>query len=388
MSHSFTGRDLSCIRGERLVFAGLSFRLEPGGALVLRGPNGSGKSSLLRLAAGLARPSKGVVAWNGGDIAADRASHHARLVYIGHADAVKPALTAAENLAFWTGLRGGGDVAGGLRRLGLGDLAGIPARYLSSGEKRRLALAVLAASPAELWLLDEPAVGLDAASVALLEALIAEHRRSGGMVVLSTHTEMTLVTFFIIAGALFPLGVGPEPGVLARIAGGVIWVTALLAVLLSLDRLFQQDFEDGSLDLLVLAPMPLEATVMAKAAAHWLTTGLPLIAASPVLAVLLNLPAAGYPVLLAAMALGTPSLSLIGAIGAALSLGARRGGVLMSLLVLPLYIPVLIFGVAAVDAAVMGMSARSHLLFLGAILAAALPLAPWAAAAALRQAAE
>jgi heme exporter protein B len=196
------------------------------------------------------------------------------------------------------------------------------------------------------------------------------------------------VTFFIIAGALFPLGVGPEPGVLARIAGGVIWVTALLAVLLSLDRLFQQDFEDGSLDLLVLAPTPLEATVLAKAAAHWLTTGLPLIAASPVLAVLLNLPAAGYPVLLAAMALGTPSLSLIGAIGAALSLGARRGGVLMSLLVLPLYIPVLIFGVAGVDAAVMGMSARPHLLFLGAILAAALPLAPWAAATALRQAAE
>jgi heme exporter protein B len=196
------------------------------------------------------------------------------------------------------------------------------------------------------------------------------------------------VTFFVIAGALFPLGVGPEPAVLARIAGGVIWVTALLAVLLSLDRLFQQDFEDGSLDLLVLAPTPLEATVMAKAAAHWLTTGLPLIAASPVLAVLLNLPAAGYPVLLAAMALGTPSLSLIGAIGAALSLGARRGGVLMSLLVLPLYVPVLIFGVAAVDAATLGLSAQPHLLLLGAILAAALPLAPWAAAAALRQATE
>jgi len=194
------------------------------------------------------------------------------------------------------------------------------------------------------------------------------------------------VTFFIIAGALFPLGIGPEPGVLARIAGGVIWVNALLAVLLSLDRLFQQDYEDGSLDLLVLSPAPLEVTVIAKIAAHWLTTGLPLIAASPLLAILLNLPASGYPVLLAAMALGTPSLSLIGSIGAALSLGARRGGVLMSLLVLPLYIPVLIFGVAAVDAATMGLSAGPHLLFLGAILAAALPLAPWTAAAALRQA--
>jgi heme exporter protein B len=196
------------------------------------------------------------------------------------------------------------------------------------------------------------------------------------------------VTFFIIAGALFPLGVGPEPGVLARIAGGVIWVNALLAVLLSLDRLFQQDYEDGSLELLALSPASLEVTVLAKAVAHWLTTGLPLIVASPILAILLNLPPEGYAVLLAAMALGTPSLSLIGAVGAALSLGARRGGVLMSLLVLPLYIPVLIFGVAAVDAAVLGLTARPHLLFLGAILAAALPLSPWTAAAALRQATE
>lgn len=196
------------------------------------------------------------------------------------------------------------------------------------------------------------------------------------------------VAFFIIAGALFPLGVGPEPAVLARIAGGVIWVTALLAVLLSLDRLFQQDYEDGSLELLVLSPTPLEVTVLAKTAAHWLTTGLPLIAASPVLAILLNLPADGFVVLLAAMALGTPSLSLIGSVGAALSLGARRGGVLLSLLILPLYIPILIFGVAAVDAAVLGLTVRPHLLLLGAILAAALPLAPWAAAAALRQATE
>lgn len=196
------------------------------------------------------------------------------------------------------------------------------------------------------------------------------------------------VTFFIIAGTLFPLGVGPEPGVLARIASGVIWVNALLAVLLSLDRMFQQDYEDGSLDLLVLSPTPLEVTVLAKATAHWLTTGLPLIAASPILAIFLNMPADGYWVMLAAMALGTPSLSLIGAVGAALSLGARRGGVLISLLVLPLYIPILIFGVAAIDAAVLGLTVRPHLLFLGAILAAALPLAPWAAAAALRQATE
>lgn len=196
------------------------------------------------------------------------------------------------------------------------------------------------------------------------------------------------VVFFVIAVALFPLGVGPEPNILARIAPGVIWVAALLAAMLSLDRLFQQDFEDGSLELLLLAPAPLELVVLAKVAAHWLTTGLPLLLAAPVLAVLMNMPAEGFAVLLVAMLLGTPSLSLIGAIGGALVLGARRGGVLIALLVLPLYIPVLIFAVAAVDAVVTGHSARPHLLFLGAILAAALPLAPLCAAAALRQAVE
>jgi heme exporter protein B len=196
------------------------------------------------------------------------------------------------------------------------------------------------------------------------------------------------VAFFVIAVALFPLGVGPEPNILARIAPGVIWVAALLAAMLSLDRLFQQDYEDGSLELLALAPAPLEAVVLAKVAAHWLTTGLPLLLAAPVLAVLMNMAAEGFTVLLIAMLLGTPSLSLIGAIGGALVLGARRGGVLIALLVLPFYIPVLIFAVSAVDAVLTGQSARPHLLLLGAILAAALPLAPLSAAAALRQAVE
>lgn len=192
MPDCLTGQDLSCIRGERLVFTGLSFRLETGGALVLRGPNGSGKSSLLRLLAGLARPTTGVIAWNGEDVAADRAAHRARLAYVGHADAVKSALTAAENLAFWSGLRGEGDVAAALARLGLARHAQVAARFLSSGERRRLALALLAAGPADLWLLDEPTVGLDTASLAALEALIAEHRQRGGMVALSTHTEIAL----------------------------------------------------------------------------------------------------------------------------------------------------------------------------------------------------
>jgi heme exporter protein B len=197
-----------------------------------------------------------------------------------------------------------------------------------------------------------------------------------------------VVLFFVLTAALFPLAVGPEPNLLARMAPGVIWVTALLAVLLSLERLFLADYEDGSLELLALAPLPLEATVLAKALAHWLTTGLPLVVAGPLLALLYNMDAAGLPMLVLAMALGSPSLSLIGAVGAALTLGARRGGVLIPLLVLPLNIPVLIFGVAAIDAELAGLSARPHLLFLGALFLVSLVTAPLAGAAALRQALE
>ena len=196
------------------------------------------------------------------------------------------------------------------------------------------------------------------------------------------------VLFFVLTATLFPFAIGPEPNFLIRIAPGVIWVTAMLAVLLSLERLFLADFEDGNLELLTLSPASLELAVLAKVLAHWLTTGLPLIVATPLIALLYNMDPAGLPVLLGAMLLGTPSLSLIGAIGAALTLGARRGGVLIPLLVLPLYVPVLIFGVSAIDADLAGLSSRPHLLILGAILLLALPLAPLAGAAALRQASE
>ncbi len=192
--------------------------------------------------------------------------------------------------------------------------------------------------------------------------------------------------FYVVVVALFPLGVGPEPGILERISGGVVWIGALLAAMLSLDRLFQSDYEDGSLDLLVMAPWPLELMVLAKCLAHWLVTGLPIMLISPLLGLLLHMDTGAYMALLAAMALGTPILSLIGAVGAALVLGARRAGVLVSLLVLPLTVPVLIFGVAAVEAAAIGQDPQPHLLLLGALLLAALPLCPWAAAAALRQA--
>ena len=197
-----------------------------------------------------------------------------------------------------------------------------------------------------------------------------------------------VVLFFVLVAAMFPFGVGPEPNLLARMAPGVIWVTALLAVLLSLERLFLADYEDGSLELLALSPLPLELIVLAKILAHWLTTGLILVAAAPVLALLYSMDAAGLPMLILAMLLGSPSLSLIGAIGAALTLGARRGGVLIPLLVLPLNVPVLIFGVSAIDAALAGLNTRPHLMFLGALLLVSLVVAPLASAAALRQALE
>lgn len=198
--------------------------------------------------------------------------------------------------------------------------------------------------------------------------------------------SLMVVMFFVLAVVLFPFGVGPEPNVLARISAGVIWVAALLASMLSLERLFQADYEDGSLELLIMQPLALEITVAAKVTAHWLTTGLPLIVAAPLLAVLMNMDGSGFGVLVLALTIGTPALSLVGAIGAALILGARRGGVLLSLLILPLYIPILIFGVSAVDSALADLTWRPHVLILGGLLVAVLPLSLWASAAALRQA--
>ncbi|MEE8444377.1 MAG: heme exporter protein CcmB [Alphaproteobacteria bacterium] len=196
------------------------------------------------------------------------------------------------------------------------------------------------------------------------------------------------VVFFILAATLFPFGVGPDPEVLPRIGGGVIWVVALLAAMLSLERMFSADYEDGSLELFVLSPLPMGMVALAKIISHWLTTGVLLLVAAPVLAVFYNLPSAAIVPLIVSMLLGTPTLSLIGAIGAALTLGARRSGVLISLLVLPLYIPVLIFGALVVDNALAGREYASLLMVLGGFLLLALAAAPWATAAALRQAIE
>ncbi len=190
--------------------------------------------------------------------------------------------------------------------------------------------------------------------------------------------------FFLMVATLFPLGVSPEPGFLAQLSPGVVWVAALLATLLSMDALFRSDYEDGSLEQLLLSPQPLFVVVLAKVIAHWVMTGLALTLMAPLLGVMLFLPAEGMPGLMMSLLLGTPTLSLVGAIGAALTVGLKKGGVLISLLVLPLYIPVLIFGSSAVQAAVTGLPLGGYLALLGALLALALALAPLAISAALR----
>ena len=199
---------------------------------------------------------------------------------------------------------------------------------------------------------------------------------------------LAALLFFLVAASLFPLAIGPAPEVLGRLAPGIVWVCALLAALLPLDRLFGADFDDGSLDQLLLCGLPAMALAGAKALAHWLVTGVPLLLAAAPIAMMLRMPDAALGTLLMALLPGTLLLSLFGTMGAAIVLGARRGGVLLPILVLPLTTPVLIFGVAAADAASAGMTVRPHLLLLSALLAAALPLCPLAAGAALRSAAE
>lgn len=192
----FSAKDLACVRGGRVVFAGLGFTLAAGGGLVLLGPNGSGKSSLLRVLAGLLKPASGLLAWNGEAVSEDPEAHAARTHYLGHHDAVKPVLSVAENLRFWAHLhdphaeRAGRAVDAALSRFGLARLATIPGKMLSAGQKRRTNLARLLAAPSPLWLLDEPTTALDKASIKVLESVLAEHRASGGMVILSTHADI------------------------------------------------------------------------------------------------------------------------------------------------------------------------------------------------------
>ncbi len=192
------------------------------------------------------------------------------------------------------------------------------------------------------------------------------------------------LSFFLIVTVLVPFGVGPETGLLAKIAPGILWIGALLSCLLSLDRIFALDFEDGSLDLLATAPVPLEGAVLVKAIAHWLTSALPLVVAAPLLGILLSLPAEGFRWVFVSLLLGTPALSVIGTFGAALTVGIKRGGLLLSLLVLPLYVPTLIFGAEVARRGAEGLAVETPLMLLAGISLGALAFLPFAAAAVLR----
>lgn len=213
------------------------------------------------------------------------------------------------------------------------------------------------------------------ASVVRRDLLLAMRRRAD---------VATPLFFFIIVASLFPLGVGPEPALLRTMAPGILWVAALLASMLALNRLFASDYADGTLEQLLLSPEPLALLVAGKVVAHWLVSGLPLVLLAPLLAVQYDMEAGPALVLILSLLIGTPVLSLVGAIGAALVLGARGGSVLVALMILPLYIPVLIFGAGAVGAEASGLGADAHLLLLGGLLCGAAALAPWATAAALR----
>ena len=221
-----------------------------------------------------------------------------------------------------------------------------------------------------------------------MSAFIAILRRDLLLAARRKSEVLTALFFFMIVVSLFPLGIGPEADMLRRIAPGVLWVAALLAAMLSLNRLFAADHLDGTLEQMALSSTPLSLLVAGKILAHWLVSGLPLVLLSPVLGIQFDLSSRALGVLVISLLLGTPLLSLIGAIGAALTLGVRGGGVLLSLLVLPLYVPALIFGAGAVEADISGIGAGGHLSLLAALLALALFFAPWAATAALRIALE
>ncbi len=412
------------IRGGRTLFAGLSFAVGGGEALLLLGPNGAGKTTLIRTIAGLLAPAAGAIRLDGGD--AER-SVGEQCHYVGHLNALKSSLTVEENAAFWCrflgGRRDGLDVA--LEAFGLAHLRDIPAAYLSAGQKRRLGLARVLLAERPVWLLDEPTVSLDQRRPdgadprrggasrrrrrggcgdarpprpAQLTRAASRRQGRGGMSAFWELVRRDLLVawkeggtvgvalgFYLVVVTLLPLGIGPDLNLLTRIAPGILWVALLLAALLSLGRMFETDLEDGSLEVLATGPLPLEAVAAAKSLAHWLTTGVPLTLLAPLLGLFLNLQPEAYGVLMLSMLAGTPAISSLGAVGAALTLRTRRGGLLLALLMLPLFVPTLIFGIETVRSASLDSAAfLPSFLILCAISLASVVLAPVAAAAALR----
>lgn len=466
-----SGTDLACVRAGLPIFRDVSFAIDAGQALLVTGPNGSGKTTLLRLIAGLIRPTRGQVTLAGLD---PEASIGEEAHYLAHQDALKPSLTVAENLGFWSRFMGPpASPETALAAVRLDTLAGLPAAYLSAGQRRRLSLARLLAVYRPIWLLDEPTATLDADGQASLAQIMRDHLASGGIIVAATHGPLGIdgarelrlsggqpgcaagpapspgtrgeewgegdassgrsslaadritaqpnsspqaakhatvlkslaaifvrdvtialrvgggalmgVLFFLAVVTLIPFALGPDLALLRRVGPAVLWLGALLASLLALDRLFATDQDDGSLDLIVAGGPPLELAVGAKAAAHWLTTGLPLVVASPLFGVLLNLEPKSIGATVLTLLVGTPALTLIGLIGAALAVALRRGGILLPVLVLPLTIPVLIFGVAAANAALDGpVRFATPFAILCALTLISLVIGPFAAAATLR----
>jgi heme exporter protein B len=477
------GTSLACTRGGLMIFRDVDFTVKAGEALVLTGPNGSGKTTLLRIIAGLLRPSEGAVRFEstGPDAVLGEEAH-----YLAHLDPLKPSLTVAENLTFWTEFLGGAVTANdALCAVRLERLAQLPAGYLSAGQRRRLSLARLLAVQRPIWLLDEPISALDAAGQVILADMMRQHLASGGLIIAATHGPLGLegaktlemgdgrvgltsprsrgevdarsasgegdspsaralgeapspgllrnptpdqvrgrlspgepgevevsspsrplrailsrdmkvawrvgggalmgVLFFLAVVTLVPFALGPDLGLLRGVGPAVLWLGALLASLLALDRLLAVDQEDGSLDLIVTAPAPLELVVAIKAIAHWLTTGVPLVVAAPLFGVMLNIEPAAIAAVTASLLIGTPALTFIGLIGAALSVALRRGGILLPILVLPLTVPVLIFGVAAANAARGGpVVFGTPFTILCALTLMSLVIGPFAAAATLR----
>ena len=389
-----SGRGVRCVRGGREVFSGLDFEASSGEALAVTGANGSGKTSLLRLIAGLLTVAGGSIGLEGGEaeLTLPEQAH-----YLGHRDALKPALSVIENLVFLAGFsrrRGRSTPGESLAAVGLDHALHLPAAYLSAGQRRRLSIARLLAVRRPIWLLDEPTNALDAAGQALvcrpdgrssrprrpdrrrhpraagncgariadrgrvMTALAALIRRDIEIALRVGGGALIGVLFFLTVVVLMPFAVGPDLALLTRLGPAILWLGALLASLLTLDRLFMADHDDGSLDLIVMSRTPLELACAAKALAHWLAAGLPLIIATPVLGLLLNLDAISTSAVALTLLAGTPALTFTGMIGAALAVTLHRGGLLLAVLVLPLSIPVLIFGVAASQAAIIGTVVR------------------------------